>query len=74
MMIGACEKCGCTAQEAIANAKTLSFEQELESGAYTCCQLAGWAHEQLTTWLEAAEQDGEKVLVRVRRAPRFRGA
>jgi hypothetical protein len=44
-MIGACEKCGCTAEEAIANAKSLSFEQEFESGAYTCCQLAGWAHE-----------------------------
>jgi hypothetical protein len=65
-MIGACEKCGCTAQEAIANAKTLSFEQEFKSGAYTCFQLAGWAQEQLTAWLEAAQQDAQNVLVPVR--------
>lgn len=74
MMIGACEKCGCTAQEAIDNAKTLSLQQEFERGAYTCCQLAGWAHEQLTAWLEAAREDGPSVLVPIRRARWFRRA
>jgi hypothetical protein len=73
-MIGACEKCGCTAQEAMANAKSLTLQQEFESGAYTCCQLAGWAHEQLTAWLQATQEDAEKALVPVRRAPGLRRA
>jgi hypothetical protein len=73
-MIGTCEKCGCTTEEAMANAKGLSFEQEFESGAYTCCQLAGWAHEQLAAWLEITREDAQKVLVPVRRAPWFRRA
>jgi hypothetical protein len=53
--------CGCTESLAIAHAKALGLLQELQSGIYTCCQVAEWADEQLSAWLEATQQDGKGV-------------
>jgi hypothetical protein len=34
------KSCGCTASQALADAKTLGLQQEFQSGIYTCCQMA----------------------------------
>lgn len=52
-----CSVCGYTESRAIAHAKTLGLQQELESGLYTCCQIARWADEQWLAWLDAAQED-----------------
>ena len=54
-----CSACGYTESQAIADARTLGLEEELQSGLYTCCQIAEWADEQWLAWLEAAEEDGK---------------
>ena len=56
-----CRVCGCTEAQAIADARTLGFQRELQSGFYTCCQIATWADEQWLAWLEAADQDGKSA-------------
>lgn len=56
-----CKNCGCTASQAIADAKTLGLQRELENGVYTCCQIADWAQEQWTAWMEATQQDSERA-------------
>ena len=56
-----CRTCGCTESHAIADARTLGLQRELQNGLYTCCQIAAWADEQWLAWLEAAEQDGKSV-------------
>jgi hypothetical protein len=61
-----CRLCGFTESEAVANAKALGLEQELESGLYTCCQISEWAREQFMVWSEAASEDLESILVPVR--------
>jgi hypothetical protein len=60
-MDSVCAVCGCTEVEAIADARSLDLDQELQSGVYTCCQIAEWAVEQLLAWSEAAQEDGEPV-------------
>jgi hypothetical protein len=54
-----CRLCGCTESHAIADARTLGLQKELQNGFYTCCQIAAWADEQWLAWLEAAEEDGK---------------
>jgi hypothetical protein len=54
-----CRTCGCTESQAIADARTLGLQRELQNGLYTCCQIAAWADEQWLAWLEAAEEDGK---------------
>jgi hypothetical protein len=56
-----CRTCGYTASQAIADARTLGFQRELQNGVYTCCQIAAWADEQWLAWLEAAEEDGKSA-------------
>jgi hypothetical protein len=51
-----CRNCGCNESDAIADARTLGFQQELETRLYTCCQIVGWADEQWQAWMEAAVQ------------------
>lgn len=58
-MIGACSNCGCTESQAMADAKTLGLLQEFQNGIYTCCQIAEWAHDQWSAWLEATQQDAK---------------
>jgi hypothetical protein len=58
-MNGPCQNCGSGESEAVADAKTLGLLQEFQSGIYTCCQLAKWAHEQWCAWFEATHQDFE---------------
>ena len=58
-MSDACGNCGRTPLEAIAEAKTLGLELEIQGGLYTCCQIADWADEQLTAWLDATCDDGK---------------
>ncbi len=53
-----CRMCGCTKSQAMADARTLGLQSELQNGFYNCCQIAGWADEQWLAWLEAAHQDG----------------
>jgi hypothetical protein len=36
----------------------VGLQEELQSGVFTCCQIAEWADEQWLAWLEAAEEDG----------------
>jgi hypothetical protein len=56
-----CRNCGCKGSEAIADARILGLNAELESGVYTCCQIVAWADEQWLAWGEAAEEDGKPV-------------
>lgn len=56
-----CSNCGCTEAFAIANARALGLLQELQSGMYTCCQIAAWAEEQRSAWFEAAQGGGRTV-------------
>jgi hypothetical protein len=56
-----CRLCGCTESQAIADARTLGLQKELQNGLYTCCQIAAWADEQWLAWLEAAEEDGKSA-------------
>jgi hypothetical protein len=58
-MSNMCSACGYTKSQAIADARTLGLQRELQRGIYTCCQIAEWADEQWLAWLEAAEQDGK---------------
>ncbi len=58
-MRNTCRGCGASESQAIANAKALGLELELQSGVYTCCQVANWAREQLSAWREAAKEDCE---------------
>jgi hypothetical protein len=55
-MSNMCRTCGCTESLAVAHAKTLGLLQELQSGIYTCCQIAEWADEQWSAWFEATEE------------------
>jgi hypothetical protein len=57
-MTNTCSACGYTESQAIADARTLGLQEELQSGVFTCCQIAEWADEQWLAWLEAAEEDG----------------
>jgi hypothetical protein len=52
-----CTNCGRTKYETAADAKTLDFLEELQSGVYTCCQISHWAHEQWLAWCEAIQED-----------------
>ena len=54
-----CRNCGCTNAQAAADAFILGFQDELNSGVYSCCQVVTWADEQWVAWSEAAEQDGK---------------
>lgn len=56
-----CRGCGCTKSQALADARTLAFQDEFLRGVYTCCQIVGWADEQWLTWVEAAAEDGKPV-------------
>ena len=56
-MSNMCSACGYTESRAIADARTLGLQEELQTGLYTCCQIAEWADEQCLAWLEAAEED-----------------
>lgn len=56
-----CAVCGCTELEAIADARSLGLYQELQSGVYTCCQIAEWADEQALAWFAAAHEDSKLV-------------
>ena len=58
-MTHACRTCGSTKAQAMADARTLSLQQELQNGLNTCCQIVSWADEQWLAWVEAAEQDGK---------------
>jgi hypothetical protein len=58
-MSNVCRFCQSTELQATANAKALGLEQEFEGGIYTCCQMAKWADEQSSAWLEAAHADDE---------------
>ena len=62
IMIGKCKNCGCTESQAVADAKTLGLQEEFQRGIYTCCQIAGWAHEQWSAWFEATQQDVSETL------------
>lgn len=44
-MTDKCKTCGRTPSQAIADARTLGVQQEFDSGIYTCCQIAQWAHD-----------------------------
>ena len=57
-----CSACGYTESQAIADARTLGLQEELQTGLYTCCQIAEWADEQWAAWLEAAEEDGKPAV------------
>jgi hypothetical protein len=54
-----CQNCGSGESEAVANGTTLGLSQEFQSGIYTCCQLATWAHEQWCAWVETTYRDFE---------------
>jgi hypothetical protein len=56
-----CRLCGCTESQAIADARTLGLQRELENGLYTCCQIVMWADEQWLAWVEAALDDGRSA-------------
>lgn len=43
----------------MADAKMLGFEQEFQSGIYTCCQIAHWAREQWSAWFQATAEDAK---------------
>jgi hypothetical protein len=53
-----CGTCGRAEAQAVADAKSLGLEKELERGIYTCCQIALWADEQALAWLEATQANG----------------
>jgi hypothetical protein len=57
MMI--CRNCGCTTEQAEADAKVLGFQDEFKAGVYRCCQVVSWADEQWLAWAEAAAEDGK---------------
>jgi hypothetical protein len=56
-----CRTCGSTRVQALADARTLGMQKELQRGIYTCCQIVEWADEQWLAWAEAAEQDGKSA-------------
>jgi hypothetical protein len=56
-----CRRCGCTDSRALADARTLGFQDEFQRRVYTCCQIVGWADEQWLAWVEAAVEDGKSV-------------
>jgi hypothetical protein len=56
-----CRLCGCTKSQAMADAKTLGLQKELQNGLYSCCQTAAWADEQWLAWVEAALEDGKSA-------------
>jgi hypothetical protein len=56
-----CVTCGCTESQAMADARTLGLQRELQNGFYSCCQVAAWSDEQWLAWLEAAHQDGKSA-------------
>jgi hypothetical protein len=58
-MSNMCSACGYTQSQAIAEARTLGLQEELQSGLYSCCQIADWADKQWLAWLEAPEEDGK---------------
>ena len=60
-MTNECTNCGRTESQITANAKTLGLLQELQSGVYTCCQIAEWADEQSLAWFEATQEDRRLV-------------
>ena len=60
-MPNTCKNCGCAESQALADAKTLGLQQEFEVGLYSCCQIAEWAQEQWSAWIEATRQDAEHV-------------
>jgi hypothetical protein len=51
--------CGCTESQVVADARTLGLLQEFQSGIYTCCQIADWAHEQWSAWVQATQEDAK---------------
>src|SRR3954453_12354433 len=60
-MSNRCKVCGYTESQAMADARTLGLQPELQSGLYTCCQIAEWAEEQRLAWFEATQEDGQLV-------------
>jgi hypothetical protein len=56
-----CRSCGSTRFQALADARTIGFQRELQNGVFTCCQIVAWADEQWLAWVEAAQQDGKSV-------------
>jgi hypothetical protein len=60
-MTDKCMNCGNTEAQTTADAKTLGFLQELQSGVYTCCQISEWTHEQWLAWFEARQEDSKRV-------------
>ena len=56
-----CAVCGCTELEVIANARSLDLYEELQSGLYTCCEVAEWADEQVLSWFQALREDSKLV-------------
>jgi hypothetical protein len=64
-----CTTCGCIKAQVIADAKTLGLQQELESGTYTCCQIAEWAHEQWLAWITATEEDTKNAEKEIEPSP-----
>ena len=60
-MTDTCTACGRTGSQAMADARSLGLELELQSGVYTCCQIAEWADEQSLAWFEATQEDGKRT-------------
>lgn len=56
-----CQACGSTESQALADASSLGLVEEFTSGAYTCCQIAAWADEQLLAWFEAMHDDAKET-------------
>ena len=59
-----CTVCGYSESMVIADARKLGLEEDVRSGFYSCCQIARWADEQWSAWLEAIEQDQEAASAR----------
>ena len=60
-MASRCSLCGCTEAESLSDARTLSLQEEFETGVYTCCQIAAWADEQALAWFEAEKEDAQRA-------------
>jgi hypothetical protein len=60
-MNNACKVCGATESQALAYARTLGLQPELQGGLYTCCQIAAWAEEQQSAWWAATQEDSKRV-------------
>ena len=54
-----CEACGLTESEALTAARTICLVEEFTCGIYKCCQIALWAGEQSSAWLEAMYEDSQ---------------